>query len=450
MTTRVSSAYRSPESAAFAQWTVPTERAVAGATYDAPSTGPRPVEVPWPSSPKLPFASWPGSGGRGPGDDLLPRRRRAPTQSAAATTSRSSSGVLRSARARANGTESVSSDLEPHRGLREGGIDRTTTAWPGDLLLLGPRLLEGRAAAGAGAQPRGRSTRRPRSASSSRWLRSSSASACCSSTSSGPACSCSSSASWSTTASCSTSSPRDYDVRGHIDHGRRSPATSMRWPRPRAARRPRLAFHVFQQRAVRAPHHRRARAAGPAPSSGRCTRTCGSGCAAASTSGVGANLADIREAVLDVEREVERRREAAAVSGCAPRPPPGAGPSPGWPRRCRRWSSTGSSSCSCPTASRAGWRCDGCGHLGSWRTGLPGCGERDEAGRGHRRGGGRGRPGPVLPRGGLRRQRRPRRHGAHRRPPAVLTLRPADCTRPARRTAGRRARPRRHQDARAS
>ena len=42
------------------------------------------------------------------------------------------------------------------------------------------------------------------------------------------------------------------------------------------------------------------------------------------------------------------------------------------------------------------------------------------AGRGHRRGGRRGRPRPVVPRRGLRRQRRPRRAGPHRRAPAVL------------------------------
>ena len=223
----------------------------------------------------------PGAGR--PGHHLLPRRRRSPAEPAprlrAGARAHPPLGAGAGQRHRI-GEERPRS----HRGLREGrlrplaprGASPSSPARPTSFWKVVPLP-------GAGAQPGRRSTRRRRSRSSSRSSRSSTASACCSSTSSGPACSCSSSASWSTTPTCSTSCPATTTPAATATRAT-SPATSTRWPPPHLRHAADVAFDVFQERAVRAPHRRRARRASPAPSSPRCTPTCASGCAAASTS----------------------------------------------------------------------------------------------------------------------------------------------------------------------
>ena len=113
--------------------------------------------------------------------------------------------VLRSARIQGERHDLGGPRPPAHRGVRARRHRPLHHARPGHLLLLGPRLLAGGAAAGAGAQPgghqRGAGGEPARVGDPGvRPLR-----ACCWPTASGPASWCSTSASWSTTPSCSTS-----------------------------------------------------------------------------------------------------------------------------------------------------------------------------------------------------------------------------------------------------
>jgi peptide chain release factor subunit 1 len=168
--------------------------------------------------------------------------------------------------------------------------------------------------------------------------------------------------------------PRDYDTRGHSDQGDVTghvDALAAAHVRHAAD----VAFHVFQDQTFE-----------------HLTVGAPSGMAGAIESalhpylrerlgprieiGVGANLADIREAALDVEREVERRREAAAVA------------------RLRTQTATGRRAVAGLAASlqalierrveqllvsddfsEPGWRCDGCGHLCLIGRACPSCGD---------------------------------------------------------------------------
>lgn len=166
--------------------------------------------------------------------------------------------------------------------------------------------------------------------------------------------------------------PRDYDIRGHSDQGDVTghvDALAAAHIRHAAD----VAFHVFQEQAfehltVGAPNGM----AGAVESSLHpylrerlCHRI---------DIGVGAGLTDIREAALDVEREVERQREAAAVD------------------RLRTQTATGRRAVIGLAASlqallerrveqllvsddfsEPGWRCDSCGHLGLVGRVCPGC-----------------------------------------------------------------------------
>jgi peptide chain release factor subunit 1 len=168
--------------------------------------------------------------------------------------------------------------------------------------------------------------------------------------------------------------PRDYDTRGHSDQGdvtghvEALAATHLR----HAAQ---VAFHVFQQESfehltVGAPANI-ARALESSLHPYLRERLCGR-----IDIGVGANLADIREAALDVEREVERQREAAAVE------------------KLRTQTATGRRAVAGLAASlqalierrveqllvsddfsEPGWHCQGCGHLGLVGRSCPSCGE---------------------------------------------------------------------------
>ena len=144
--------------------------------------------------------------------------------------------------------------------------------------------------------------------------------------------------------------------------------------------------------------------------------------------GVSAGMGEIREAVLDVEREVERQREAEAVDrlrqavASGQRAVVGLAPTVLAAVSEHRVDRLLVS----PGYAEAGWTLWRLRPPRSGRAPLPGCARELTAGRRHRRAGGRGGPGPVLPRGDLRRQSRPRRDGAHRRPAAVLTRCRAD------------------------
>jgi peptide subunit release factor 1 (eRF1) len=167
--------------------------------------------------------------------------------------------------------------------------------------------------------------------------------------------------------------PRDYDTRGHSDQGdvtAHVDAMAAAHVRHAAA----VAFHVFQQEPF--DHLTLGAPNGLASSVENALhpylreRLCGR-----IDVGVNAGPAEIREAVLDVEREVERRREADAVA------------------RLRSQHASGNRAVIGAAAtlqalverrveqllvsadySESGWHCPGCGHLGLVGRTCPGCG----------------------------------------------------------------------------
>jgi peptide chain release factor subunit 1 len=171
--------------------------------------------------------------------------------------------------------------------------------------------------------------------------------------------------------------PRDYDTRGHSDQGdvtghvEALVATHLR----HAAQ---VAFHVFQQepfehltvgapasiaRSLESSLH-------PYLRERLCSRI---------DIGVGAGLADIREAALDVEREVERQREAAAVDRLRSQAASGRRAVTGLAAALRALIERRVDQLLVSDDfSEPGWRCDGCGHLGLVGRSCPGCGAEME------------------------------------------------------------------------
>ena len=167
--------------------------------------------------------------------------------------------------------------------------------------------------------------------------------------------------------------PRDYDTRGHSDQGDVTghvDALAAAHLRHAAD----VAFHVFQQEPF---EHLTVGA--PAAMVGSVEtalhpylreRLCGR-----IDVGVAANPVVIREAVLDVEREVERQHEADAVARLRDQHASGHRAVIGAAATLQALVERRVEQLLVSTGyTESGWRCDGCGHLGLVGRTCPGCG----------------------------------------------------------------------------